>query len=1733
MSTPEQLLEILEETAKLIQKTQINLKKCPKQRLTPGYIETRSKCLEEYWNKFTATHQELIKITKRENRNKMSYFVNEDYYTCEDLYLSMQADLKDLCLQHSPGTASCSSGNSETAGVFTSKLRLPNIELPKFTGRYEEWASFHDLFISLIHKNTSISDVQKLHYLKSSISGEAEALLRHIQITESNYSQAWTALKQRYGNKRLIVNAVIKRLFNQRKITSQSASQIKSLLDTTHECLNNLENLSISTESWDPMIIFLVVQKLDQETHKDWEEYSYQEDLENLPTWDSLKKFLESKFRTLELVSPAATSREKTKEKSFTATATTSTEKTCIKCEEQHTLCHCKQFTDMNVKDRNEYVKKNRLCYNCLLSGHAVSRCRVPINCRICNKRHHSLLHEKREDVSKTENETANTGTSNVSVNHSIEDNTTMTMTAQHSDTKLIALLATALVKCMNEEGHTIILRALIDQGSQACFISEKAAQLLKLKRQSARGSVIGVGSTKTDVKQVVQLQVISRVEDNFCLNIQAYVMNKQLTTKLPRFAVNTDAQHLQCLKLADPTYHVPGSVDLLLGVREYADILQSELIKGPPGTPCAQRTSLGWILFGEIQNQDENNSFLVMHHQVEMDDMLKTLWEIDTETKRKYTQEEQLCEDIYTKTHTRNEDGRYVVTLPFKTQNPKSPDGNTREIAMRRLWQLERKFTKQPVLKEEYVKVIEEYAMLNHMEEVPAEDIYTKKAVYLPHHAVVRCDKESTKTRVVYDASCKGSNNLSLNDELLVGPIVQDDLRSIMMRWRMHAVCFVADIEKMYRMIRLSSTHTDFQRILWRKDSSEPVKDYRLLTVTFGTAPAPYLACRTLNQLANDEGQNYPIAAQMISDFYVDDILSGTDTVETAIEARNQLTEMMKRGGFVLKKWSSNDADFMKSIPLEDRSQNVLLDMNIAGKVKTLGILWNLKTNKFEYKFTLKPSESGITKRSIFSDVQKLYDPLGWLSPSIITAKLLMQKLWLEQVSWDDKINQDLADEWARIRADFKLINDISVERWIHTTAKNKECIQLHGFSDASSRAYAAVVYARVPDPNGEIHISLMAARTRVAPLKIVSIPRLELCGALLLSQLLSHVSRAMKIPKSKVFAWTDSSIVLAWLSGDPSRWKTFVANRVVEIVDNISCSQWYHVLSNENPADIASRGLSVAELKDCDLWWKGPNWLSMKEIKFSRLDNTQTDEEKRTVKEIQTNLKINETENDNTKLINKFREFSNLKELLTTICYCRRFLHYKHNTLIPENEKHVTTKELDESLHRCIKMAQETDFEEEIKALRNGNQVKKRSSLKSLNPYIDSNGVVRVGGRLRNAEIALESKHPIILGNKNELTQLIVKNAHTETLHGGVQLMLTYIRSRYWILRAKDVLKACIKKCLVCAKHNATPKKQLMGDLPKERVSPSRPFLHSGVDFAGPFQVLMSRGRGVKTNKAYIAIFICMAVKAVHLELVGDLTAEAFIGAFRRFTSRRGKCAHLWSDQGRNFVGSSKELVAALQAAQCELPRDVADTLAKDGTQWHFIPAYSPNFGGLWEAGVKSIKHHLKRVLTTNLTFEELTTLLCQIEACLNSRPLTPADDSDIDAIEILTPGHFLIGESPIIVPHPNLENVKTTYLSRWQHMQKLLGDFWKKWQTEYLARLQQRPKWMKQETEFEKGQIVLIKTDNLPPGKWQLGRIIEKHPGPDGLTRVYSVKSGDNVIKRCITKLCHLPVDCNDDS
>ncbi|XP_050354444.1 uncharacterized protein LOC126776186 [Nymphalis io] len=423
---------------------------------------------------------------------------------------------------------------------------------------------------------------------------------------------------------------------------------------------------------------------------------------------------------------------------------------------------------------------------------------------------------------------------------------------------------------------------------------------------------------------------------------------------------------------------------------------------------------------------------------------------------------------------------------------------GNSRDIAEKRFRSLEKRLGNNKELKEKYVEVIQEYLSLGHMRPVAKDDMKKDKAFYLPHHAVVRDDKTTTKVRVVFNTSQKNSNGVSLNDNLMVGPKLQADLRHTILRWRLYPIALVADIIKMYRQVRIAEGDAMFQRILWRDCQEKEIVDYELTTVTFGTASAPYQAVRTLHQVAFDEGDNYPLAKdKVLNCFYMDDLMTGCYEVDQGLEIYTQITELLGKGGFKLQKWNSNNQELIEEIKEmeneKDQGQLYInrinkdiiymdnidkvkeishkevkeVEIKIDSTIKILGLTWNRSQDTFQYLVNLPPlTTASATKRSIISNIARLFDPLGWIAPSIVLAKVFIQKLWLTGVSWDEELNVELVKEWIDYREQLSLLTDVRIPRWIGTRLNQK--LELHGFSDASKTAYSAVIYLRTIDLEG-----------------------------------------------------------------------------------------------------------------------------------------------------------------------------------------------------------------------------------------------------------------------------------------------------------------------------------------------------------------------------------------------------------------------------------------------------------------------------------------------------------------------------------------------------------------------------------------------------------------------------------------------------------------------------------------
>ncbi|KYN05838.1 hypothetical protein ALC62_03227 [Cyphomyrmex costatus] len=589
----------------------------------------------------------------------------------------------------------------------------------------------------------------------------------------------------------------------------------------------------------------------------------------------------------------------------------------------------------------------------------------------------------------------------------------------------------------------------------------------------------------------------------------------------------------------------------------------------------------------------------------------------------------------------------------------------------------------------------------------------------------------------------------------------------------------------------------------------------------------------------------------------------------------------------------------------------------------------------------------------------------------------------------------------------------------------------------------------------------------------------------------------------------WCDSTIVLHWLNTPPHLLKTFVANRVVSVRKFTGTHQWRHVGSASNPADAISRGQTPRDFIRNRTWFAGPSWLSEDEHQWPNKIIRVIE-----IPELKRNTCLIAIQTD----LNIFLKFSSYQRLLRIVAYCLRFLPANKHRGLP------CAEEIGNAEMLVLKLLQAIRFSDEIKQLNMG--VLKKSKFISLNPFLDEHGLIRVGGRLRKSALSFDQKHPILLPNRHRLTDLIIRGIHENHYHAGIQTTLYTLRQKFWLPDGRNQVRKIIRSCVNCHRFDAGAVNHKMGDLPAVRIRPAAPFTNVGIDFCGPFFIKERKFRNRTSIKVYVCVFICMSIKAVHLEVVSDLTSEGFLAALRRFVARRGLPEHIYSDNGTNFKGANNQLKELYALINSEEHRGLINKFASERRIiWHFIPPSAPHFGGLWESTVKVFKHHFKRVVGNSLfTFEELNTFTIEVEGIVNSRPITSIS-SDPNDLLVLSPAHYLIGKSITTLPDHDLSTVPVNRLSTWQHICKVRQDFWARWSLEYLNELQSN-KWTKDKPDFSQGDVVLIKDKALPCTRWALGRVTMLHPGDDGIVRVATVKTAAGEIKRSVRFLCPLP-------
>ena len=732
---------------------------------------------------------------------------------------------------------------------------------------------------------------------------------------------------------------------------------------------------------------------------------------------------------------------------------------------------------------------------------------------------------------------------------------------------------------------------------------------------------------------------------------------------------------------------------------------------------------------------------------------------------------------------------------MPLPRKPYSKPLGESRSQAVRRFQSLERSLHQKQRF-HDVEQVIQEYMDLKHAEAVPAQDLGKdpQDVFYMPIHVVYKEASTTTKVRAVFDASAKSSSGMSLNDTLMVGPTVHSQLVDVLLRFRTHKVALTADISKMYRAVELTPSDKDYHRFVWRKEPDQPLRDYRMTRATFGVAASCFAANLCVQRNATELSQEYPLAARVAQDsLYVDDALTGAETIQETITLREQLQDLFSRGCFQLRKWNSSAPQVLESIPPTLREAEEILSISDSGTgiAKTLGIQWDTKSDSFLLSTSGCKQLKMVTKRLLLSDVARVFDALGWFSPATISMKILLQRLWELKIGWDDQVPSHILGKWEVWRSELPLLTTKHLERCYYLKEDTLEYTELHGFSDASEEAYAAVAYMKSVYTSGRSHVSIIMAKTKVAPLKRQSIPRLELCGALMLSRLLQHIKEVLQIPTSRIHAWTDSTIVLGWLCGSPRRFKTFVGNRVSEIMDTLPPDCWRHVPTKYNPADCASRGVTPAELLQHELWWEGPPWLKLDSSSWPITERQQCQEDTEELKITLTSV----TEKKHT--IVPFNKFSSYTRLVRVMAWTLRFIRNTRRKE-PNFSTYLTGPEVLKAEQYLLKASQSQDFEEELAVLTYTKKTLPRASnLNYLFPFVDDDGIIRAGGRIKNSTVTWDQKHPVILRGKHPLTKLMIRSEHTRLLHAGPTLTFTSLSRKFHIIGGLKVVRTVTRQC------------------------------------------------------------------------------------------------------------------------------------------------------------------------------------------------------------------------------------------------------------------------------------------------------------------------------------------------
>ena len=1728
-------------------------------------VETKKQELENQKIKTELKKTKVeLKTLEKETNNHETFFVENlplRPSAKSNVSPSLNVHASPFFPQHQMSTpAAADTSVVDLLKTFNDSLNLSRLPVPEpvqFHGDPLHYPVWKASFAALI-ESRQIPSAERIYYMQQYLKGEAREAVEALFYfnTEEAYNSARSILEERYGNPFLVSEAFRDKLDDWPKISGNDPKSLRKLTDFLRQCLtamSHVEELKILNDCRENRKI---LQKLPE-----WLTHRWSRIVAHHNTYPDFKTFVEFLTKEADIVcnpvTTIKTSRSKTtedpkkgKKKGSTATTLMTESKAgntrnnmknpsnennatkkgtvslCLYCEKKgHNINQCYQFIGKTPKERYDFIMKNGLCHGCLKTGHMFKECKTKSTCDKCNGKHPTCVHgdyavlfpgksatvTEKEDTKPPEKE-----------NKTKEPATVTNASQSENKDPRCSMTVPVYISTENDPDNETLVYALLDTQSDTTFISDETVQKLNAKIEPTRLKISTMtSSTVLDCMKLKGLQ-IRGATSNQRISLPVTYSRDYIPVNrshIPTPEVARRWPHLRCLE--DEILPLQDcEVGLLLGYNCPQALAPLNVKLGGSEDPFAVETKLGWSIVGRVQGIEVDEEHIThcvkVKEEILLPKILRVLESDFTEMKKdedlsSLSQDDLKFMEIVKSGIHQTEDGFYEMPLPFRDEKPALP--NNLILARKRLEHLKTRFTRDQKYYTDYNKFMTDMISNGYAEEAPEENNDT--VWYIPHHGVYN-PKKPEKIRVVFDCSSRYKET-SLNDHLLPGPDLLNSLVGVLCRFREKPVAVMGDVESMFHRFKVNPEDRNYLQFLWWKDGeyveNQPIT-YRMTVHLFGASSSPGCANYGLKKIASDNKEELSpdVVDYLMKDFYVDDGLRSCDTVEEAIHLVECACKVCKKANVRLHKLISNSREVMKSIPESEQAKEMKsLNINFDDLPieKVLGMQWNVESDCFQFRVTI--DQKPMTRRGVLSTVVSVYDPLGCLAPFVLIGKQIVQQMCRENLSWDDHLPEDLRPKWEKWITDLPKLSVIQIPRCLipedFGTIVHRE---LHHFSDASFSGYGECSYIRVVNDKNDVHCALVMGKARVAPLKVLTIPRLELMAAVVAIKMSKILEHELRDPYEHHF-WTDSKIVLGYIGNDARKFRVYVANRVQMIRDASEVQQWHYTNTKDNPADHASRGLYANELSTSN-WFTGPDFLKQPDLPTSEPSEIEISEEDPEVKQAST--KVTKSEEDKP-MLEKLKRFSDWSRAVLALSTLMKIVSCKKNGL--KLDVKSTTEEIVQAEKVIIKWIQENTFSAEIEALSKSppESVPKKSKLFKLSPFVDSEGILRVGGRMDRSSLSYDIKHPIILPNAKStdghMIDLLIKHHHEKMKHQGRGFTINALRGNgFWILGCSKAVSTHIFNCVTCRKLRGPKENQKMADLPSDRIEESAPFSHCGIDCFGPFVVKEGR----RELKKYALMISCMASRAIHLEMLDDMSTDCFINALRCLIAIRGPVRTLRCDQGSNFVGAKNTFEQSLKEISNER---LQKFLIDNRCDFIMNSPKSSHMGGKWERHIRTVRSVLSTMLehhSQRLDSSSLRTFLYESMSIINNRPLSPQNLNDPQGPEPLTPNHLITMKSQVTLPPPG-EFVKEDVYARkrWRRVQFLVKEFWNRWRKEYILNLQARSKWNKEKRNLEVGDIVILKEDDMIRGFWSLARVVETTEDEDGLVRRVKILLGDS--------------------